>query len=278
MDTTHVLLILVVVAVVILLVSQGRRPGGTLTWTFRIPVGRRPNVERLPMDRLDSQVKEGKASNVVMSEWTQIAGGPVGTNLQPKESLSQRVLEQLLLPKSLLGDVEVQKLFADGSASLQQGKLDEAILVLRKAVNLAHHNLYQPHAKPEIEGKIAAIAHSNLAGGLLAKGEVDAAIIEFREGLRIAPDFASLRDGLGNALSTKGEQDAAANEFREAARLDPNLALMHNSFGQALATKGDREGAVREYRRALNLNPNLAGTQENLRTLLENQGGRREVP
>jgi len=271
---------LVVVVVVVLLVSRGRRPGGTFTWTFRIPVGRSPNVERFDVDEPGSQVKEGRASNVGMSEWTQLSEGRLGTvgsNLQAKESLGQRVLEQLLLPKSLLGDVEVQKLFANGTAFLQQGKLDEAIFVFRKAVNLAHHNLYQAHSKPELEGKIAAIAHSNLASGLLAKGEVDAAIVEFREGLRLTPDFASLHDGLGNAFSTKGEQDAAASEFREAARLDPNLAAMHNTLGQALAAKGDLQGATREYRRALNLNPNLAAAQENLRTLLEKKDGRHEV-
>ncbi len=183
MDIAHVALILVVVVIVILLLSRGRRPGGTLTWTFRIPVGRTPNVEQFHTGGPGSQVKEGKPSNIVTSEWTQLPGGLPGTggsNLQAKEGLGQRVLEQLLLPKSLLGDVEVQNLFAEGSAFLQQGKLDEAILVFRKAVSLAHHNLYQPRAKPEIEGKIAAIAHNNLASGLLAKGEIDAAIIEFR--------------------------------------------------------------------------------------------------
>src|SRR5712692_10597647 len=217
MDATHAALILVVVVVVILLVSRVRRPGKALTWTFRIPVGRTSNVERSNTVGLDTRVEEREAPNSVISHATptQLQGelpGSMEWGLQAKESLGQRVLEQLLLPKSLLGDVEVQKLFANGTAFLQQGKLDEAIFVFRKAVNLAHHNLYQAHSKPELEGKIAAIAHSNLASGLLAKGEVDAAIVEFREGLRLTPDFASLHDGLGNAFSTKGEQDAAASE------------------------------------------------------------------
>ena len=175
-------------------------------------------------------------------------------------------------------DVEVQKLFDQGFAFLQQENWDEANCVFRKAVNLAHHNLYQPHAKPELEGKIAAIAHNNLASGLMAKGDVEAAIIEFREGLRLAPELASLHDGLGNALSAKGEQDAAASEFREAARLDPTLAAIHNNFGQALAAKGDLNGAVREYRRALNLSSNLPGAQENLRTALEKKDSNPNLP
>ena len=182
------------------------------------------------------------------------------------------------MPKSLLKDVEVQKLFEEGFALLQQKSFDEAIRVFRKAVTLAHHNLYQPHAKDEIEGKIVAIAHSNLASALLAQGDLDAAIIEVREGLRLAPDLASLHDNLANALSAKGDQDAAAAEFREAAHLDPNLAVMHHNFGQALAAKGDLEGAVKDYRRALSLNPNLAEAQQNLRTALDKKGRTPKAP
>jgi len=283
MDATHAALILVVVVVVILLVSRVRRPGKALTWTFRIPVGRTSNVERSNTVGLDTRVEEREAPNSVISHATptQLQGelpGAMEWGLKAKESLGQKVLEQLLLPKSLLRDVEVQKLFEQGFAFLQRENYDQAILMFRKAVNLAHHNLYWPHAKPEIEGKIAALAHNNLAGGLLAKRDVDAAIIEFREGLRLAPELASLHDGLGSALSAKGEQDAAASEFREAARLDPNLAAIHHNFGQALAAKGDLNGAVREYRRALNLSPNLPGAQENLRTALEKKDSNPNLP
>jgi tetratricopeptide (TPR) repeat protein len=273
-DATHAALILVVVVIVVLLVSRARRTGKTFTWTFRIPVGRMPDMRQSHMGGLDTRVKEGEAQRIAMSEATspqpqRELPGSMEWGLQAKESLAQKVLEQLLVPKTLLRDVEVQKLFEQGFAFLQQENYDQAILVFRKAVNLAHHNLYRPSAKPEIEGKIAALAHNNLASGLLAKGDVGAAIIEFREGLRLAPELASLHDGLGNALSAKGEQDAAASEFQEAARLDPNLAAIHNNFGQALAAKGDLNGAVREYRRALNLSPNLPGAQENLHATLE---------
>ena len=283
MDATHTVLVLAVVVVVLLLVLRGRRPGKTLTWTWRIPIGRSPSAEQFNMVRLGTQVKEGEIPKAVVSDANsvQLQAEPPGTTelgLHPKESFGQKVLEQLLVPKSLLKNVEVQKLFEEGFALLQQKSFDEAIRVFRKAVTLAHHNLYQPHAKDEIEGKIAAIAHSNLASALLVQGDLDAAIIEVREGLRLAPDLASLHDNLANALSAKGDQDAAAAEFREAAHLDPNLAVMHHNFGQALAARGDLEGAVKEYRRALSLNPNLAEAQQNLRTALDKKGRTPKAP
>jgi tetratricopeptide (TPR) repeat protein len=265
----------------LLLISRALGPGGT-SWTFRIPLGRMPNVERSKMARLETHVIGGESPNVVMSDATstQLLGElPTGIeSSQSKESLAQRVLEQLLLPKHLLRDIQLQNLFGQGSALLEQKNYDQAIVIFRQAVDRAHHNLYLPHATDEIEGKIAALAHYNLATGLLARRDVDAAIIEFREGLRLAPNLASLHDGLGNALSIKGEQDPAATEFREAARLDPNLAMIHSNFGQAFVSTGDVEGAIREYQRALNLNPNLPEAQEHLRTLLQQKSASGKAP
>ena len=111
--------------------------------------------------------QESRAANMVLSDLTstQLPATLLGTvrpELPSKQSVGQRVLEQLLIPRSLLMDVEVQKLFDQGFAFLQQENWDEANRVFRKAVNLAHHNLYQPHAKPELEGKIAAIAHNDM--------------------------------------------------------------------------------------------------------------------
>jgi tetratricopeptide (TPR) repeat protein len=283
MDANHAALILLVIGIVILLLLRGRRrgTGSTRTWTFTIG---RPPTTQFDLSKLGNQVGPGETPNIVISEPSLLSGssptqfhaetpGLALGALQAKESFGQKVLEQLLLPKSLQQDVEVQKLFQEGFAFLQQKNFDQAILLFRKAVKLAHHNLYLPNANETVQGKVAAMAHHNLATALLAKGDLDAAIIEFREGLRLAPEMAALHDALGNALFAKGDRDSAAGEFCEAARLDPNLATLHNNFGQSLAAGGDLDGAVNEYRKALNLNSNLAVAQENLRAAQEKKSG-----
>jgi tetratricopeptide (TPR) repeat protein len=254
MDATHLALFLVVLLIVIVLLAGRRRSGNAFTWTFRVPLGRRPKLDGLNMAGLSN----GRFSDSSAIAFSRRSGVVVDTNAITKESLPQRLFEQLVLPKDLLGDLEVQKLFEQGFLYLQEKNYQRAVSVFRKAVNLAHHNLYLPRANSEVEGKIAALVHTNLASSLMAKGDLDAAIIEFREGLRLDPNLAALHDGLGACLLAKGDQAAAAGEFREAARLDPNLAVVHMNLSEALARKGDVEGAARERRRALNLNASLA--------------------
>jgi tetratricopeptide (TPR) repeat protein len=280
MDANHAAMILIVVAIVILLLIRGRRSGtrstsSTRTWTFTIG---KPVSEQFGMTNLSGQVNPADPSSMITSESipAQVQVKAAGLTVDGghiKESFGLKLLEQLALPKALAQDLEVQKLFAEGFAFMQQKDFAQAIAIFRKAVTLAHHNLYLQHANENIQNKVAAMAHHNLATALLAKGDVDAGIIEFHEGLRLSKDMAALHDGLGNALLAKGDQASAASEFQEAARLDPNLAMLHNNFGQSLAAKGDLESAMNEYRKALNLNPELAIAQENLRRAKAAKGG-----
>lgn len=60
---------------------------------------------------------------------------------------------------------------------------------------------------------------------------------------------------LGRALDDKGDWDGAIAEYREALRLNPNYDTVHNNLGIALGHKGDTDGAIAEYREALRLNP-----------------------
>ncbi len=69
------------------------------------------------------------------------------------------------------------------------------------------------------------------------------------------PDDAAAHDNLGNALDHKGDLDGAIAEYREALRLNPKDVVAHINLGVALASKGDMDGEIGEYREALRLNP-----------------------
>jgi len=63
--------------------------------------------------------------------------------------------------------------------------------------------------------------------GLKERGKLDEAIAEFREAIRINPDFAEAHYNLGKAWHGLGELDLAVAEWREAIRLKPDYALAH---------------------------------------------------
>ena len=88
----------------------------------------------------------------------------------------------------------------------------------------------------------------------------------------IVPESARLHDILGVALAGKGQLDGAVKEFREALRLAPNLAVTFRNLGAALASRGEREQGIQHLRRSVELDPDNGQTRYELaNTLLDAQ-------
>jgi lipoprotein NlpI len=103
-------------------------------------------------------------------------------------------------------------------------------------------------------------AHVILGAVLITKGDIDAAIVEYREAIRLKPGYSIAHNDLGVALSQKGDFDAAMTEYREAIRLNPDYPESHYNLGSQLRAKGDFPGAINEYNEALRLKPGNAST------------------
>jgi Flp pilus assembly protein TadD len=67
-------------------------------------------------------------------------------------------------------------------------------------------------------------------------------------------------------------------EYREALRLKPDYAEAHNNLGAALGDKHDLEGAIAEYRAAVQLDPNLAQARTNLQHELQLKADKARAP
>jgi tetratricopeptide (TPR) repeat protein len=178
--------------------------------------------------------------------------------------------------------------------SLRLGRLgtsgkEEAIAFARVAVALrpqgawAHNRLGNALAdKGDVDGAIAEYqeairiskdfphAHYNLGLTLRNKGDVDGAIAEFKEAIRSNKNFAHF--ALGEALLDKGDMDGAIAEFKEVIRVNKNLPEPHANLGSALRIKGDVDGAIAELREAIRLNNDLAPAHNNLGLALADKG------
>ena len=70
------------------------------------------------------------------------------------------------------------------------------------------------------------------------------------------PVRANLRAELAAAYYERGQMDVALQELAEAVKLDPTLAKSYNIYGLVYATLGQDAEAARSFRKALELAPN----------------------
>src|SRR5207245_1872205 len=88
----------------------------------------------------------------------------------------------------------------------------------------------------------------NLGLALRAKGDRDGAIAEYRETIRLDPQFTPAHYNLGGLLRIKGDADGAIAQFRDVLRIDPKYAWAHSGLAWILATGPD---GLRDGRRAV---------------------------
>ena len=89
------------------------------------------------------------------------------------------------------------------------------------------------HLKPD-----TSFLHFNLGNVLQAQGKLDEAILEYRETIRLKPDFVAYSN-IGNILRSQKKPEAAIAEFHKAIELKPDYAEAHSNLGAALINLGD---------------------------------------
>jgi Tfp pilus assembly protein PilF len=117
-----------------------------------------------------------------------------------------------------------------------------------------------------------AAAHYNLGIDLYKKGQIDEAIRQYQETIRLKPDYALAHNNLGNAFLRKGQTAEAINQYQEAIRLKPDSADAHYNLGIAFVRKGQVDEAISQYQEAIRLKPDYAEAHNNLGTVFYQQG------
>jgi lipoprotein NlpI len=94
----------------------------------------------------------------------------------------------------------------------------------------------------------------------LAKNEVDPALADYDEAIRLNPRSATAFYDRGILRQKQGDPGAAIADYDEAVRLNPKFANAFGNRGNAREAKGDFEGAIADYSEAIRIDPwNVAG-------------------
>jgi tetratricopeptide (TPR) repeat protein len=106
-------------------------------------------------------------------------------------------------------------------------------------------------------------AYVNRGNAWQAKGDLDRAIADYDEAIRLDAKDADAYDNRGIAWKHKGDLDRAIADYTEAIRLDPKDATPHYNRGIAWSRKGDVDRAVADYTAAIRLDPKEAAPYHN---------------
>ena len=146
--------------------------------------------------------------------------------------------------------------------------------------------LWQRHKRLQLLGLIAALAalvyltagsrlaidHTRMRRDIhvhdalrFAKAQrYEAAVVEYRQALQLAPNDADLLDGLARLYARAGEDSLALDQLRGLLRDDPDNARSWYNLGNLYRRLGQQQNAVDAYQRSLEIEPLREAAWNNL--------------
>ena len=109
-------------------------------------------------------------------------------------------------------------------------------------------------SKEELQVEVAL----NAGNSQLILGQLDKAIAEYSEAIRLNPYHANARNNRGLAYKEIGEIDLALRDYDEAIKLMPEDDAPYLHRGLAYESKGDLDRAINDFTKAIELNRNDA--------------------
>ena len=113
-----------------------------------------------------------------------------------------------------------------------------------------------------------ADAHYNLGVTLVAEGKIKEAVFHYKMAIKINPDYAKAHNNLANRLVKKGALKEAISHYKMAIKIRPDYAKAHNNLGSALYAERKIVEAIFHYKTAIKIKPDFAAAQKNLKTSL----------
>lgn len=166
----------------------------------------------------------------------------------------------------------IKKALDLGFQCYSQGRLDEAIIIFKKALTVAPSNFDANHFLGIIcihqgvyEGAIpyfvnaiksnpkSGDAYQNLAFALLALNRHEAALENFQIAVGLKPELASAYRGMGDIYSSLGNVTQAIEHYKLSLKYDTKSVKTYNNLGHVYKSTSELKQAVKYFKMAFEL-------------------------
>ena len=131
-------------------------------------------------------------------------------------------------------------MFSQGVEAQKAGRLEDAEKAFREVL---------------ARGGNVSFVHNNLGIVYQMRREHEKAIAQFREAIRLQPDYAAPRILAGASLLALGKVDEATVQLERAVKLQPKEPLARQQLVRAYENSGNFRGVVDQYRALVELAP-----------------------
>lgn len=120
--------------------------------------------------------------------------------------------------------------------------------------------------------EMTAEEHERMGDGLLARGNLYLAYVNYEKALRLKPENPGLEYKKGLALLLGERNEDAIRQFEALLKKDPKFDLAHEGLGRAYFQTGDLMQAERHFRKAIALNHRLWKSYNYLGAIADKRG------
>ena len=107
-------------------------------------------------------------------------------------------------------------------------------------------------------GRSLARLYARRGGAHQAQGDINRAVADYNESMRIDPTYPAAYSNRGNAWYHSGKFDRAIADYNQAIELNPKYARAYVNRGSAWGNRGELDRAIADYSRAIRLDPKEA--------------------
>jgi Flp pilus assembly protein TadD len=166
--------------------------------------------------------------------------------------------------------------FVPQKSKIVTGSLIVALLVTYSTISIARNrdwrDEYSLWSKTLQTTPNSAVAHGNLGRVYLDRGQLKAAIDEFKAALKIWPRSFKAHYNLGLAYEKQGMFEEAISQYEVTLKLEPDFANAHFNLGNIYKQEGLLDEATIAYQKVIEIDPNDIEARNNLGVAYAMQG------